>query len=96
MTVSGRLSPAVVRDVLEPRRAAFQACAPANLTGPGSVSARFVIGRDGAVSNVTNGGVDALDSGTVACVLRAIYGLSFPKPEGGIVTVATRMTFEPR
>ena len=95
MTVSGRLSPAVVRDVLDQRRVAFQTCAVGNGTAPGTLTARFVIGRDGAVSNVANGGVDGLDSALVNCVLRALYGLTFPEPEGGIVTVAARLTFAP-
>ena len=33
----------------------------------GRVSARFVIGRDGAVSNASNGGSDLPDSGVVSC-----------------------------
>ena len=61
----------------------------------GRVSARFVIGRDGSVSNVGNGGSDLPDSGVVSCVLSAFYGLSFPQPEGGIVTVVYPIMLEP-
>ena len=57
---------------------------------------RFVIGRDGAVSNVANGGSDLPDSGVVSCVRRApSTGLSFPQPEGGIVTVVYPIMFAP-
>jgi hypothetical protein len=51
------------------------------------VSARFVIGRDGTVTNVADGGSDLADAGVRACVLKAFYDLRFPKPHGGIVVV---------
>ena len=95
MTVSGRLPPAVVRDALEQRRATFQACVPSNEAARATATVRFVIGRDGAVSNVSNGGADGLASAAVNCLARACYGMKFPKPEGGIVTVSARLTFEP-
>jgi len=56
---------------------------------------RFVIGHDGAVSQVANGGSDMPDSGVVSCTVRAFYGLSFPQPEGGIVTVTYPIMFAP-
>ena len=61
----------------------------------GRVSVRFVIGHDGAVSQVSNGGSDMPDTGVVSCVVRAFYGLSFPQPEGGIVTVTYPIMFSP-
>ena len=61
----------------------------------GRVGVRFVIGRDGAVSNVGNGGSDMPDGSVVSCVVRAFYGLSFPQPEGGIVTVVYPIIFNP-
>jgi len=64
-----------------------------NLEGRAQV--RFVIGRDGSVSNVQNGGSDLPDSGVINCVINAYYGLSFPQPEGGIVTVVYPIMFQP-
>jgi outer membrane biosynthesis protein TonB len=61
----------------------------------GRVGVRFVIGRDGAVSNVGNGGSDLPDAAVVSCVVRAFYGLSFPQPENGIVTVTYPIVFTP-
>jgi hypothetical protein len=61
----------------------------------GRVSARFVIGRDGSVSNASNGGSDLPDSAVVSCVVSAFYGLSFPQPEGGIVTVVYPIMLSP-
>jgi hypothetical protein len=58
------------------------------------VSVRFVIGRDGSVSNAANGGSDLPDSGVVQCVVRSFYGLSFPQPEAGIVTVVQPLMFK--
>jgi hypothetical protein len=53
-----------------------------------------IIGRDGSVSNVGGGG-DIPDGGVISCVTRAFYGLSFPQPEGGIVTVSYPIVFSP-
>src|SRR5262249_13366844 len=61
----------------------------------GRVAVRFVIGHDGAVSNVANGGSDMPDSGVVSCVVRAYYGLSFPDPERSPVTVTVPVLFSP-
>jgi len=38
---------------------------------------------------------DVPDSGAVSCVVRAFYGLRFPRPEGGIVTVMYPVMFSP-
>jgi hypothetical protein len=56
---------------------------------------RFVIGRDGSVSNVSDAGSDLADAGAKECVTRAFYGLRFPVPEGGIVTVVYPLLFRP-
>jgi hypothetical protein len=61
----------------------------------GRVSVRFVIGRNGAVSNVANAGATLASSDVVSCVVRAFYGLSFPQPEGGLVTVTYPLAFTP-
>jgi hypothetical protein len=54
-----------------------------------------VIGRDGAISSVANGGSDLPDGGVVQCVVRSFYGLSFPAPEEGIVTVTYPIMLSP-
>ncbi len=99
-TVSGRLPPEVIQRVVQQNFGRFRLCYENGLRNNpnlrGRVSVRFVIGRDGAVSNVGNGGSDMSDSGVVSCVVRSFYGLSFPRPEGGIVTVVYPITFAPR
>jgi hypothetical protein len=90
-TVSGRLPSEVIQRVVRQNYGRFRQCYEAGLRAnpnlTGRVTARFVIGRDGAVTNVSNGGGDLPDSGVTSCVISAFYGLSFPSPDNGIVTV---------
>jgi len=98
-TVSGRLPPEVIQRIVRQNFGRFRLCYENGLrTSPnlqGRVSVRFVIGHDGAVSQVSNGGSDMPDGGVVSCTVRAFYGLSFPQPEGGIVTVTYPIMFAP-
>jgi hypothetical protein len=97
--VSGHLPPEVVQRIVRQNYGRFRMCYESglrlnpNLTG--RITARFVIGREGAVTNASNGGSDMPDSGVTACVVQAFYGLSFPKPENGIVTVSYPIMFSP-
>ncbi len=98
-TVSGRLPASTIQRVVRQSYGRFRMCYEQalrnnpNLTG--RVTVRFVIGNDGAVSNASNGGSDLPDSGAVGCVVRSFYGLSFPSPESGIVTVVYPIQFSP-
>ena len=98
-SVSGRLPPEVIQRIVRQNFGRFRLCYENGLRNnpnlQGRVGVRFVIGRDGAVSNVGNGGSDMPDSGVVSCVVRSFYGLSFPQPEGGIVTVVYPIMFSP-
>jgi hypothetical protein len=88
--INGHLPAEVIQRVVRQNFGRFRQCYEIGLrTNPnleGRVVARFVIGRDGAVSNVSAGG-DVPDSQVKSCVASAFYGLSFPTPEAGIVTV---------
>lgn len=96
---SGRLPPEVIQRVVRQNFGRFRLCYTQGLSRnpnlEGRVTARFVIGRDGAVHSVTNGGSDMPDSGVTSCVLSAFYGLSFPQPENGIVTVVYPIMLSP-
>src|SRR5690606_17983359 len=98
-TVSGRLPAEVIQRIVRQNYGRFRMCYEQGLgRNPnleGRVAARFVIGRDGSVSNVGNGGSDLPDSSTVSCVISAFYGLTFPQPEDGIVTVIYPIMFQP-
>ena len=61
----------------------------------GRVAVRFIINREGGVASAENGGSDLADSSVISCVTRAFYGLSFPQPENGIVTVTYPIVFSP-
>ena len=97
--VSGRLPPEVVQRIVRQNYGRFRMCyenglrANPNLTG--RVAVRFVIGREGSVSNAANGGSDLPDSSVVSCVVQAFYGLSFPAPDNGIVSVTYPILFSP-
>lgn len=98
-TVSGRLPPQVIQRIVRQNHGRFRLCYEkglgANPSLSGRVSVRFVIGRNGAVSNVANAGATLASSDVVSCVVRAFYGLSFPQPEGGLVTVTYPLAFTP-
>ncbi len=97
--VNGRLPPEVIQRIVRQNFGRFRMCYEQGLARnpnlEGRVGVRFVIGRDGAVSNAGNGGSDIPDSGVVSCTISAFYGLSFPQPEGGIVTVTYPIMFSP-
>lgn len=97
--VSGRLPPEVIQRIVRQNYGRFRMCYENGLRNnpnlEGRATVRFVIGRDGSVGSVSNGGSDIPDSGVVSCVVRAFYGLSFPQPEGGIVTVVYPIMFSP-
>lgn len=97
--VNGRLPAEVIRRIVRQNFGRFRMCYEQGMARnpnlEGRVGVRFVIGRDGSVSNVGNGGSDIPDSGVVSCVISAFYGLSFPQPEGGIVTVTYPIMFSP-
>jgi len=99
LTVSGRLPPELIRRVVRQNHARFRGCYEAALmTNPnltGRVGVRFVIGRDGSVMNVADGGSDVPDPKLVHCVQRAFYEIGFPKPEGGTVNVTYPISFSP-
>jgi len=96
---SGRLPPEVIQRTVRQNFGRFRMCYQQGLTRnpnlQGRVAARFVIDRTGAVSSVSNGGSDLPDSAVTSCVISAFYGLSFPEPENGIVTVVYPIQFAP-
>lgn len=98
-TVNGRLPPEVIARIVRQSFGRFRLCYEAGLRSDpalaGKISARFVIGREGAVSNVGDAGSDLSDASVVSCVLSAFNGLSFPQPEGGRVSVVYPITFAP-
>jgi len=99
VTSSGRLPAEIIQRTVRQNFGRFRFCYEqglrANPNLQGRVAVRFVIGRDGSVSQVSNGGSDLADQNVVSCVVRSFYGLSFPAPEDGIVTVTYPILFQP-
>jgi hypothetical protein len=97
--ITGKLPPEVIQRIVRQNYGRFRSCYESGLrTNPGlsgRVAVRFAIGRDGAVSNAQNGDSDMPDSGVVKCVVSSYYGLTFPAPDGGIVTVVYPIMFTP-
>ncbi len=97
--VNGRLPPEVIQRIVRQNFGRFRLCYENGLrTNPslaGRVAIKFVIDRSGAVSTSQDGGSDLPDQGVVQCVVRGFGNLSFPQPEGGIVTVVYPIIFNP-
>ena len=97
--VNGRLPPEVIQRIVRQNFGRFRLCYENgmrnNPTLSGRVSVKFVIDRSGAVSTAQDGGSELPDQGVISCVVRGFGNLSFPQPEGGIVTVVYPITFSP-
>jgi hypothetical protein len=97
--LSGQLPPQAIQRIVRQNFGRFRQCyeqgLSANPTLEGRVTVRFLIDRAGAVATASNGGSSLPNSEVVSCVVRAFYGLSFPRPENGTVKVAYPIMFSP-
>jgi hypothetical protein len=93
----GRLAPEVIQRTVRSHFGEYRACYETGLRRHpnlgGKVSIRFVIDPRGGVSEADDAGSTLPDPQTVACILDAFRQLSFPAPEGGIVTVVYPINF---
>ena len=97
-SVSGRLPPEVIQRIVRQNFGRFRLCYENGLrTSPnlqGQVTVSFVIGTEGNVSSVS-AKTDMSDAAVSSCVSKAFNGLTFPKPEGGVVKVTYPINFSP-
>ena len=97
--VNGRLPAEVIQRIVRQNFGRFRLCYENSLRNnpnlQGRVTVKFVIDRSGAVGMTADGGSDIPDSGVVQCVVRGFGNLSFPQPEGGMVTVVYPILFDP-
>ncbi len=97
--VADRLPPEVISRIVRANMGRFRLCYENGLRSnpslKGKVTTRFVIDRSGAVSTAADGGSDLPDRQVVQCVVRGFANLSFPQPEGGVVTVSYPIVFNP-
>ncbi len=95
--VNGRLPPEAVQRVVRQSFGRLRACYESGLRRDpgleGRIAVKFVIDRSGAVvmTSVTERSLP--DAEVAACVARAYGAMSFPEPEGGIVTVVYPIIF---
>ena len=97
---NGRLPAEVIQRIVRLNSGRYINCYQAALrTNPGlegRVTVRFAIGRDGSVQFASDGGSDIPDSAVRQCVVSSFTNLSFPAPEGGVVTVVYPIMFSPQ
>ncbi len=97
--VNGRLPPEVITRIVRQNFGRFRLCYEGGLRNDpnlqGRVAVKFVIDRGGAVAMTNDGGSDLPDQSVVQCVVRSFGNLSFPAPEGGMVTVVYPISFSP-
>lgn len=98
-SVSGRIPPEVIQRTVRQNFGRFRFCYEQGLAQnpslEGRVGVRFVIDRAGRVSTASPEPGGMPDSSVARCVAQAFYGLGFPAPEGGIVTVTYPLLFTP-
>ena len=99
-TVNGRLPPDVVQRIVRQSFGRFRLCYDNGLRSDpklvGTVTTKFVIDATGAVSKTERDPSTTLtDPGIVSCIVNAFTNMSFPQPEGGIVTVVYPVILEP-
>jgi hypothetical protein len=94
----GKLDPQAVEGIVQNGYKLFAHCYRDGLdrdpTLGGAVRLRFVIGADGHVARVIDGGSDLPDAGVVACVAESFFALEFPRPAGGNVHLRYRVHFD--
>jgi hypothetical protein len=97
--VNGRIPAEVIQRIVRQNFGRFRLCYEDALrTNPaltGRVAVKFVIDRSGGVGMAADGGSDLPDQKVVSCVVRGFQNLSFPEPEGGMVTVTYPLVFSP-
>jgi Ca-activated chloride channel family protein len=93
LQVVGDLPAIVVERILRNRLGVLRNCYQGGLARDpslaGRIDARFVVGPEGEVLSVVNGGDDLSDRNVVACLLGALRAVRFPQPgSSSYVTVA--------
>lgn len=96
-TVNGRLPPEVIQRIVRQNFGRMRLCYETGLTRnpslEGRMAVKFVISRSGEVTTAASEDHSFGDAAVTSCVERAFASLSFPQPEGGIVTVVYPLVF---
>jgi len=98
-TVLGRLPPEVIQRIVRQNFGRFRRCYDAGLARDpelqGIVEVHFTIDQAGETKQISERGSTLKDAEVKKCVTDAFTGLSFPQPEGGVVTVTYPIQLEP-
>lgn len=97
---NGRLPPVVIQRIVRASFDKLRRCYQDGLDRDpkltGLVRVKFVIDTTGAVAAVVaDSGSNMPDAAVVGCIVRGFGQLSFPAPEGGMVTVVYPINFDP-
>jgi hypothetical protein len=98
--VGGKLPAEVIQRIVRQNFGRFRLCYENGLRNnpglTGRVAVRFVIDRNGSVSvSAADKSSDMPDQAVIQCVVRGFQNLSFPSPEGGMVSVVYPLMFSP-
>ena len=97
LTVHGRLPPEAIQRVIRQSFGRLRACYERGLQRSpdleGRIAVKFVIDREGDVAMASTSESTLGDASVESCVAKAYEAMSFPKPEGGIVTVVYPIVF---
>lgn len=97
--VNGRLAPELIQKVVranfDPLRKCYEAGLGRNANLQGRVAVKFVIDLEGHVTSAEDFNSELPDRQVIQCVVAEYRKLTFPKPEGGIVTVVYPTVFSP-
>ena len=95
--VNGRLPPEAIQRVVRQSFGRIRACYAQGLQRSpdleGRIAVKFVIDREGDVAMASTAESSIEDAAVNTCVARAYEAMTFPKPEGGIVTVVYPVVF---
>ena len=93
------MPPEVIQKIVRASYPSIRACYEQGLTRnrklAGKLVTRFVIGTDGTVEAVVDGGSTIPDSKVARCVHAEYWKMRFPRPERGKVTVIYPIAFSP-
>lgn len=96
--VVGRLPPEVIQRIVRQNFGRFRLCYEnglrANPNLHGTVTTHFIIDRSGAAATPSLSSSDLGDANVAQCVVRSFGNLSFPAPEGGVVSVTFPISFD--
>jgi hypothetical protein len=97
--VNGRLPPEVIQKIVREHFDEYRRCYEAGMRRnpnlSGRVAIKFIIDRSGGVRDSHPMCTSFPDDEVVRCVVEGFERLSFPEPEGGMVTVVYPITFIP-